>query len=174
MCKRVTQTRTHIYYIFGCMYTCKNSDASIEPPLRTAVPTPKAPRKPVPARVRTRARIGDAATHNRPRRTEAPAERVRHSARRRAGSGAYIVQRGDGRGVPRADVRVESRRRVIRLRAEAARGRRRREGLARLRVSGFRPSPQHEPANACAQSRSITHRTLVHAYITPTDSHICR
>jgi hypothetical protein len=29
------------------------------------------------------------------------------------------------------------------------------QGLARLRVSGFRPSPQHEPANACAHSRSI-------------------
>ena len=29
-------------------------------------------------------------------------------------------------------------------------------GLARFRVSGFRPSPQHEPANACAHSRSIT------------------
>ncbi len=29
------------------------------------------------------------------------------------------------------------------------------QGLARCRVSGFRPSPQHEPANACAHSRSI-------------------
>jgi hypothetical protein len=47
------------------------SDACIELPLRAAVPTPKAPRKRVPARVRTRARIGGAATHNGPRRTEA-------------------------------------------------------------------------------------------------------
>ncbi len=46
------------------------------------------------------------------------------------------------------------------------------QGLARCRVSGFRPSPQNEPANACAHSRSITHRTLVHAYITPAGSHI--
>jgi hypothetical protein len=29
------------------------------------------------------------------------------------------------------------------------------QGLARFRVSGFRPSPQHEPAKACAHSRSI-------------------
>ena len=29
------------------------------------------------------------------------------------------------------------------------------QGLARFRVSGFRPSPQHEPANPCAHSRSI-------------------
>ncbi len=61
-----------------------------------------------------------------PRRIAAPAERFRHSARRRAGSGSYLVQRGDTRGVPRADVGVECRRRVERLRAEAARGRRRR------------------------------------------------
>ncbi len=48
------------------------------------------------------------------------------------------------------------------------------QGLARLRVSGLRPSPQHEPANACARSRSITNRTLVHAHIMPTDSYIYR
>ncbi len=47
-------------------------DTCTEPPLRAAVPTPKAQRKRVPARVRTPARIGGAATHNRPRRTEAP------------------------------------------------------------------------------------------------------
>ncbi len=47
------------------------SDACIEPPLRAAVPTPKAPRKRVPTRVRTRARIGGAGAHNGPRRTEA-------------------------------------------------------------------------------------------------------
>ncbi len=47
------------------------SDPCIEPPLRAAVPTPMAPRKRVPARVRTPARIGGAAAHNRPRRIEA-------------------------------------------------------------------------------------------------------
>ncbi len=46
-------------------------DACIEPPLRPAVPTPKPPRKRVPARVRTRAPIGGAAAHNAPRNTEA-------------------------------------------------------------------------------------------------------
>ena len=66
-----------------------------------------------------------ARTHRRSRRAQrpaphrSPAERVRHSARRRAGSGAYTGQRGDGRGVPRADVGVERRRRGERLRAEA-------------------------------------------------------
>ncbi len=39
-------------------------------------------------------------------------------ARRRAESGAYRGQRGDTSGVPRADVRVERRRRAERLRAE--------------------------------------------------------
>ncbi len=50
-----------------------------------------------------------------------------------ARSGAYPAQSGDGRGVPRADVRVERRRTDERLRTEAARGpRRRRKGLARF------------------------------------------
>ncbi len=62
MHKRGTHRRTHVYI---CSHAC------IEPPLRAAVPTPKAPRKRVPARVRTRARIGGAAAHNRPRRIEA-------------------------------------------------------------------------------------------------------
>ena len=35
--------------------------------------------------------IGGVAAHNRPRRTEAPAERVRHSARRRAGKAAHTA-----------------------------------------------------------------------------------
>ncbi len=61
---RVTHAHTHIYiHIY--------SDACIEPPLRAAVPTPKAPRKPVRARVRTRARIGGAAAHNAPSRIKA-------------------------------------------------------------------------------------------------------
>ncbi len=118
MSKRVTHTFTCIdIYIYIRMHVSNR-------PLRAAVPTPKAPRKRAPARVRTRAHIGGAAARNGPRSPEAPAERVRHSARRRVGSGAYQVQRGDGRGVPRADVRVESRRRAERLCAEAARGRR--------------------------------------------------
>jgi hypothetical protein len=45
-------------------------------------------------------------------------------------------------------------------------------GLARFRVSGFRPSPQHEPAKRVRTQPIHPHRTLVHAYITPADSHI--
>jgi hypothetical protein len=46
-------------------------------------------------------------------------DRARSAAVRvRAGSGAYVGQVRDSRGVPRADVRVEGRRRVERLRAE--------------------------------------------------------
>ena len=60
--------------------------------------------------------------------------------------GAYKGQRGDTRGVPRADVGVERRRRGERLRVEAT-TRSTPTGTART-VSGFgfRPSPQHEPA----------------------------
>ncbi len=47
------------------------------------------------------------------------------------------------------------------------------QGLARFRVSGFGPSPQHEPANACAQPIH-PHRTLVNTYITLANSPIYR
>ena len=46
------------------------------------------------------------------------ASRLRWRAARAGKGGAYHVQRGDTRGVPRADVRVERRRRAERLRAE--------------------------------------------------------
>ena len=49
-------------------------------------------------------------THGRPRWRAAPGRK----------GGAYRVQRGDRGGVPRADVRVERRRRQERLRAEPA------------------------------------------------------
>jgi hypothetical protein len=85
---------------------------------------------------RARARIGGAAAHNdgpcvgnRPR-------AVRHGARR-AGSGAYRDQRRHGGGVPRAYVRVESRRQKERLRAETATlrgGRKCSHALARMRA----------------------------------------
>jgi hypothetical protein len=69
--------------------------------------------------VRTRARIGGAAAHNRPRRLEARPSASAIVRRRKARSGAYNGQVGDGRGVPRADVGVEHRRTGERLRAEA-------------------------------------------------------
>ncbi len=76
----------------------------------------------VPTRLRTHTRkhIGGAAAHNGPRRIEHPAERVPPAVALRPGrkGSAYRKQRGDTRGVPRADVRVERRRRLERLRAE--------------------------------------------------------
>ncbi len=80
-----------------------------------------APRKLVPIRVRTRVRIGGAAAHNWSRRIEArPSASGKPAvARRRAGSGAYLEERGDARSVPRANILVERRRNYERLRAIA-------------------------------------------------------
>jgi hypothetical protein len=102
-------THTHIY-----MY----SDACTEPPLRAAVPTPKTPAQAsactcAHARAHRRCRRAQPAAPHR-----SPAERVRRSACNRAASGAYPVHVRHRRGVPRADVRVERRRRPERLRAE--------------------------------------------------------
>ena len=109
MHKRVTLRRTHVY-MFECMY-------------RTSPPRGRTyTQGPAQASADT---CAHACANRRCRRAQpaaphrSPAERVRRSARRRAGSGAYRGQRGDARGVPRADVRVERRRRVERLRAEA-------------------------------------------------------
>jgi hypothetical protein len=88
------------------------------------------------ARARARRDIGGAAAHiGRTCVGDRPSA-VRRGARR-AESGAYRAQRRDGGGVPRADVRVEGRRRVERLRAENATldgGLRRSHALARMRV----------------------------------------
>ena len=54
-----------------------------------------------------------------PRRIEDRPSASAAVARRRPKSGAYPGQRGDARGVPRADVSVERRRNVERLRAES-------------------------------------------------------
>ena len=67
----------------------------------------------------TRARIGGAAAHTGRACVGDRPSAVRRGARW-AGSGAYEEQHRDSRGVPRADVRVEGRRRVERLRAETA------------------------------------------------------
>ena len=89
-----------------CLHVCARARASAVPP-RTA---------------------GRAAIEARPSASATPAV-----ARRRAGSGAYGGQRRDRRGVPRADVRVERRRRVERLRAEPPAVNRRREGARMCR-----------------------------------------
>jgi hypothetical protein len=73
-----------------------------------------------PTRLRTRARASAVPrTTARAASTTPPrASRLRWRAARAGEGGAYIGQVGDARGVPRADVRVERRRRVERLRAE--------------------------------------------------------
>ena len=103
----------------------------------------------------TRARIGGAAAHNRPRRTE-----PRPSASavvRAAGPGAAhtwfnVVTRAVFHA-PMLALNADAEENACAPKPHAvhADG----QGLARLRVSGFRPSPQHEPANTCAHSRSI-------------------
>ncbi len=128
-----------------------------------------APRKRVPARVRTRARIGGAAAHNRPRRIEA-----RPSASavvRTAGPGAAHTE---AKKVTRAVFHAP----MFALNADAevnacapkphavhADG----EGSHGL---GFRALGR---ARQCVRTQPIhPRRTLVHADITPTDSHIYR
>jgi hypothetical protein len=108
MCKRVTHT--HVYkYIFGCMYRAS------PPAGRTYThgPAQESACSCAHARAHRRCRRAQRAAPHR-----SPAERVRRSACRRAESGAYRAQRGHTRNVPRADVRVERRRRPERLRAE--------------------------------------------------------
>ncbi len=92
------------------------------------------PRMCVPTRLRTHARAHRRRRRAQRRRRAASTTRPRLSrrggtARGRRG-GAYPGQRGDRGGVPRTDVRVERRRREECLRAEATRGRRRRNALA--------------------------------------------
>ncbi len=84
-----------------------------------------------------RARIGGAAAHNRPRRTEARPSASAIVRAAWAGSGSYPFHVRHRRGVPRADVRVERRRRGERLRAEAARGPRRRPRARTAQGFGF-------------------------------------
>jgi hypothetical protein len=136
-------------YIFGCMY-------------RTSPPRGRTyTQGPAQARADTCAHAHASAVP--PRTTGRAASKPRPSASAMvraggAGSGAYLVQRGDGRGVPRADVGVESRRRLERLRAEAGRGPRRRAGLARFRVTGSgRARSTSPPTRAHAANLSPSH-----------------
>jgi hypothetical protein len=82
MYTRVTHTHTHIYTYIR---THVSNLPSARPYLH-----PRAPRKPVPARVRTRARIGGVAAHNRPRRIEA-----------RPSASAIVRAAGPKRRIPR-------------------------------------------------------------------------
>ena len=103
-----------------------------------------------------RARIGGAAAHNRPRNTEA---RPSASAVVRATRpGAAYTEANEVKDAafhaPMLALNADAPRNACAPKPHAvhADG----QGLARLRVSGFRPSPQHEPANPGAHSRFIT------------------
>ncbi len=109
----------------------------------------------MPAHVRTRARIGGAAAHNRPHRIEARPSAstiVRAAGPEAAHTEAKVVTRAVFHA-PMSALNADAELNACAPKPHAvhADG----QGLARLRVSGFRPSPQHKPANACAHSRSI-------------------
>jgi hypothetical protein len=167
-----TRTHTHTYIYI----TYINSDTSMEPSLRAAVPTPKAPRKPVPTRVRMHARIGGAAAHNRPRGIE-------------AWPSASAIVRAAGPGAAHTEANMVTdavfHAPMFALNADAEyernacapkppRGPCRRARARTVLGLGF----QAEPAARARQRVRIQpihhHRTLVHAYMTPTDSHIYR
>jgi hypothetical protein len=113
--------------------------------------------RPYPTHTHTRARISGPAAHNGLRRIDDPpsASRLWWRAARGRKGGAYPVQRGYTRGVPRADVRVERRRiRQERLRAEATRGPRRRNALACVGTETGAPNRTRTRAHARAHGRS--------------------
>ncbi len=116
---------THIYiymyvynitYICVCVCICTHIPSFLRAAIPTHVDTRACERRCVRALTRASAvppRM-TAAPHRR------PAERVPPAVARRPGrkGGAYPLQRGDRGGVPRADVRVERRRPMERLRAD--------------------------------------------------------
>ena len=96
----------------------------------------------------------------------------------RADSGAYLGQRGDRGGVPRADVRVERRRREERLRAEPPAVDADGKALACFGADAWAPDRTHARARtrthtwgACA--RPYLPLTAVHTYIYVYKYHIC-
>jgi hypothetical protein len=116
-------TYTDLYMYNAYIYTNTYIHSYIPSFVRAAIPTHVGTRKCAcphvcaPTRVRASAvpprTTGRAASNARRSR---PAAGVRRPGPEKGG--AYIGQRGDGRGVPRADVRVERRRMLERLRAE--------------------------------------------------------
>jgi hypothetical protein len=105
--------------------------------------------------VRTRARNGGAAAHNGPRRIEARPSAsaiVRAAGPEAAHTPFNVVTRAVFHAPMFAlNADAETNACVPKPHAVDADGQR----LAPFSFSGFRPSPQHEPANACAHSRSI-------------------
>ncbi len=105
--------------------------------------------------MRTRARNGGAAAHNGPRRIEARPSAsaiVRAAGPEAAHTPFNVVTRAVFHAPMFAlNADAETNACVPKPHAVDADGQR----LAPFSFSGFRPSPQHEPANACAHSRSI-------------------
>ena len=103
---KYVSTYIFMYNAYKYVYT----RTSIYPVFRTRsyTYTRGHPRMRVPTRLHTHARIDDPPSASRPQ----------WRAARAGKGGAYPEQRGDRGGVPRADVRVERRRLVERLRAE--------------------------------------------------------
>jgi hypothetical protein len=113
----------HTYiYIYIHIHTYTHIHTYIPSLLRAAIPTHVDARACAGPQVcaHTRARLGGRRRAQRPAPHRRPAEHVPPAVARRPGrkGGAYIVPRDDRRSVPRADVRVECRRIVERLRAE--------------------------------------------------------
>ncbi len=112
--------------------------------------------KRVPARVRTRARIGGAAAHNRPRRTEArpSASAVLRAAGPRAAHTPCNVVTAAVFHAPMFALNADATKNACAPKPHAVHA----DGQG-SHGSGFRvyftPSRQHEPANPCAHSRSI-------------------
>ena len=102
-----------------------------------------------------RARIGGAAAHNRPHRIEArpSASAIVRAAEPGAAHTWYnvVTDAVFHAAIIALNADAEANACAPKPHAVHADG----QGLARLRVSGLRPSPQHEPADACAHSRSI-------------------
>ncbi len=160
---RCTQTHTLTYiYIFGCMYRAS-------PPCGrtyTHGPAQASADKCAHARAHRRCRRAQpAALHSKP-------GRARPALVRAAGPGAaHTEAKLDTDAVfhaPMSALNADAYWNACAPKPDAvdADG----QGLAHFfRVSGFRPSPQHEPANACAHSRSIPiAHSCTHTYRRPT------
>ncbi len=114
-----------------------------------------APRKRVPTRLRMRERIGGAAAHYRPRRIEArpSASAIVRAAGPEAPHTPDNVMIDAVFHAPMFALNADAEENACAPKPHAVDADE--QGLARFRVSGCRPSPQHEPANACAHCRSI-------------------
>ena len=178
VCISVEHTDAHT-----CIYLHIRMHVSNLPSARPYLPP--SPRASKCLQMSAHARASAMPPHTTGRAASKPRRGVRRSACHRAGSGAYSVHVRHRRGVPRADVRVERRRRVERLRAEVARGPRRRDALARFGADACAPKHARTHTRAhmlrartCAQHvRASTADpsacTRIYVYLNPAGSNIC-